>query len=467
MNAHRGLSVFLVLALLFSLVTSSIAQPTTPEVNSSTVASYPWKVEVFESVTNSTRFSAVFVGLNQLPMLAYIDNGIYTDATPDSTQPNHCGPGDLWNCYQNPFVGRPLSGNVISDVATYSNPDAGNSPLGIAFFSTNGNVYVYDHYFSSAGVTAGFAYFQLMDLPDNQTVKGQPAIAFDLDNYPRMAIFIDRTDVDMEYLKYVYHTDSENTSCGFTSFFQCDTILTTFTLDELIGSPQIELIASGEPRITYLINDEFNKINLFYAYPQSNLEYFPNCGPGINTWRCVEVSSELADGVSAGFDFAMGPNRPHVAYTRTDGLSQTWLYHAERVGSLGGNCGEDWVRNLLGNIVLINTWKCSSQLSLMSTATPQLDISIQVDLENMPVIAYTAKNGSYHDLHVIRKVATDDWDDVLIAAGSVHNTIGPEIGLTINDSGMGFLIFRDTNVGGEVVKIAYQQAKLYLPVIRR
>lgn len=461
MNTRRVFSAFLALALLFSLVSSSIAQSTAPEGKSSASIYYPWDVDTFATDYAVTNIGVIYLTPAQYPFISYLKDGFLNIAHPAIGIAGNCGPGNTWVCEQ-------LTYNIVA--GSLSEPvleknELGEYGISWAFENDDHLIMVFTRLYSATLVPYGYIYGAVINLDDNVTLKGKPAIAWETATYtPEVVVALHRDD-NIEYILYRHNSDTVNTTCGFNNSFQCDVIYSLGGPIILKPSAGFELTSANLPRITFQVNNP-GGIYMMYAYPQADADYHPNCGPGNNTWRCITIMDNVE--TTANFDMAMGPSQPHVAFAKTDTLTVTSLYHARRVGSIGGNCGEDYVYNILsGSIVLTDTWKCT-ELATISYVPTAKDFSIQVDADNLPAIAYQDSSDIYANLRVFRGNLTGSWSDVEVENGGPgESNQGREIALALDENGMGFIGLIEDVPYEENVKIAYQLHAVYMPIIRR
>ena len=138
---------------------------------------------------------------------------------------------------------------------------------------------------------------------------------------------------------------------------------------------------------------------MMYAYPQADVDYHPNCGPGKKTWCCITIMDNVE--MRANFDMAMEPSQLHVAFSKRY-VYVTFLYHAQA----GGDPLVETVARIMLTIfsaaVLFwpDTWKCTRWYhQLRPTAR---DFSIQCGCGDLPAIAYQESSEIYANLRVFR-----------------------------------------------------------------
>jgi hypothetical protein len=203
-----------------------------------------------------------------------------------------------------------------------------------------------------------------------------------------------------------------------------------------------------------------------YAYPATALQH-PNCGPGDNTWRCVTISSNVQYDSDMDLDISASATRPQMAWTYTDGLSQTWVYHARYVGS-GGNCGEDYrVIPVPPYSVLGNLWDCNQTAEIgKSVDTLGFEyVSIQVDDEDNPVFAFPTDTGVYYDLGVNYGNSDGTYDYQKVDGHGIHT--GKDPALALSSDGRGLIAFIEDEEYSPNLRVALQNLNTFIPLVVR
>lgn len=469
MNVPKSLAIVLALALLGLLVFPAGARSVSSEIKISTT-DFPWVQQLFESV-NFTSVSTGFGGVRQVPMISYIlpDGHTHRVAAKWSAPLNQCGPGNAWTCLNLDLVD--LGGyqaGTMSDMALQPVYSETEYKAGWVFLDSTAHLRLQERTYGSFGNTTGYSNEILYTLPPNNEIIGRPSLAYDSDGKPRVALLLRYSDIQFpaDKLLYISYSGSSNTSCGTSSMWQCDLIGSATGMWSYHGSPVLDLNASDQPRIVYLaanLSGDF----LQYAYPQTNSDYDPNCGPGGNTWRCITIIGGNYE--ITGLDMDMGSTNPQVAYTIavTDLITETHLQYAKRVGTLGGDCGTDKIWFLTG-VVETETWDCSD-VTPTDDADFSQDLAIQVDADNQPLIAYRDNDtGGFWDLRLFHGDPEAAHTDILLANGGPGDSNqGRALDLALNNGSLGLLAFSEDVLTETNLRIAFQEARIYLPAILR
>jgi hypothetical protein len=468
MNARKGTALLMALAMLLVLFSTGTAQPVSTEIKGSP-ADFPWVEQLFDTVSFSA-LSTGFGGVNQIPMVSYIlPNESHRVAKKFAVGMNLCGPGDTWSCLDFPLsnLGGYLTG-TMSEMALGTMPSQTEYRAGWVLLNDSDLLKYYYRTYGSLGNETGMATETIMTLGSDFSLIGRPSLAYDSSGKPRVAVLIRYSDITFpaDYLYYIYDSGVTNSSCRFSSKYQCDIIASASGIWSYEGSPVIDLTSSDQPRIVYVASYMSGNNTLRYAYPQANPDYSPNCGPDDNTWRCITITE--GDYEITGLDMDVRSTNPQVAYTIavTDLITETHLKYAKRVGSLSGDCGTDTVW-FVAAVDERFTWDCSSVTVISQNGTNQ-DVAIQVDAQGQPVIAYRDSTGSFWDLRLFWGDPEADHSDILLDDGGPGGSNqGRSIDLALNGSDMGFVAYSEDLEYETNLKIIYQVAKIYLPSILR
>lgn len=421
-----------------------------------------WTTGLFESNTSEEQISTVFGGPTQIPIISSIDAGqkAFVLKFPEIGGDGSCGPGNTWQCWS--LYEPEMESDHISEVAEHTYVQS--FVLSWVWVRNDGDVYRYYQEW-----VANSTELALVDSgnemiyrpPTGSSVVGRPSLALDPSGNAHVALLSQMESTPfMRSIIYLHWSNNTGSTCGFSSRYQCDTIEAHSILVGSIGPyPKITVNSSYEPAI--LFYDGYTNF-LTYAYPRSNTSYSPNCGPGDNTWRCVEVSDSLQSG--SVIELAIGEDitRPQIAWSYTDGLSQTWMHHARYVGS-GGNCGDDYYRNLMGIIVHGNVWSCH-EVALIGNNPIYTSVSLQVDNENNPVIAINSGDGVFR-LGVIYGFPDETYVYQIVESGPINT--GKNASLALSATGRGFIAYIQDEEYSPNLRFALQNLTTFIPFVQR
>ncbi|HOU45477.1 MAG TPA: hypothetical protein PLS77_14080 [Anaerolineaceae bacterium] len=93
-------------------------------------------------------------------------------------------------------------------------------------------------------------------------------------------------------------------------------------------------------------------------------------------------------------------------------------------------------------------------------------VSIQVDDQDDPVIAFNAGNGMYFNMGIIYGNPDGSYDYQRVDGGHGINT-GLDPALALDKYGRGFLVYMEDEEYSPNIRIAYQKSYTYLPSIMR
>jgi len=374
--------ILLCLAVILSTFSPVSSQIVAPPKGTIEPALLPWTVKVFRTSNNIPFVSAGFAGVNQIPAISFLDGQTYNLAYKVDGDTNQCGPGDTWTCRGIDVFQLGVNPQV-SPIAVHSDPygfrlawvwkDASGNKLRIRV----------DSYLNDFSSTGSSGYIDLIPFAtgafSGYDLVGNPSLAWDSTGLHHVAVVLTKENVD--YLVYIHQDPVANTTCGINSNYRCAVIQASVFGDTV----QISLTSTDLPRIAYY---NINLDSLSYAYPQTNGNYHPNCGPGENTWRCIVMDQGPgADEIDQRISMDIGTSgSPQIAYLYDSGDTRK-LMHAKYVSS-GGDCGEDY-RFTGITYELVFRWKCTT-VTTIDSYSPFIDglVSLKVDPNNYAVIAY-------------------------------------------------------------------------------
>ncbi len=467
----------------FSLPTGLWGQTTDrlPEADlAGNPATLPWKAFTFKSDLDASDIQAEFQEASGQAVFSYLSPASSPKkvfARPASaTLAGNCGAWNSFFCINVPSI-LPVAGSVSNmAVHTYIN----SFKVSWAYQNTQDqdDLYVYSLEFdsqmnfltSSNTKILDFIIYQNKDTGPILTFRPPAFLALDPSGRPHIALVMEDGS-DRPTLHYISPDATPSTPCDDDpSPFQCEII--DSSLSSIYANQALEITGSYSPRILYQGNDSFqHKTFTRIAYPQSNSLYHPNCGPFSNSWRCVNIT-ETAYGNSP-LSMDVGPNnRPAFAYVNTDNSSsKAAVWVASFVGS-EGNCGEDY-RILSASPFTIGTdnlWDCR-QVGVIGSLPSYKSLSLKVDPDNFPVVAYNSSNGLSFDLKLAYPLARigqpgSGWTSIKVDGTALIDT-GHYVSLAIGKAGRGFLAYVEEEDYSPNLKIAYQVLRAFLPLLRR
>lgn len=455
MKTRIGPYSFFAFTLVAGLVVSLSVTPVNSAELQAAASRAPWTTQVFEVDTYAVNLSTTFGGPEQMPEIV---NWYSRPSNPGigfyNKWLNLCGPGDEWYCEY--VVGTNLNPDTLSAVAEYT--FINSYKLAVAYEKPDNWVYLLTREFASDGEPVYINEERVFYTGTSYNIYGRPSVAFDEYGDAHVTFVIKYNSNHI--LMYAHETATTNTSCGTDLKWQCD-VVKNVASEMLGGQPTIVINAANSPRIIYYYG---SNQNLVLAYPKAAL--VPGtCGPD-NSWRCVSIFEDIQS--NSAMDMAIGDDQsqPHFAWTFTDGLNQTWVYHAHYVGA-GGNCGNDASYNPISHQVIYdNRWDCR-QVGLIGLNASYKHVSIAVDPENNPVMAYNADNGNTFDLYVAYGIPGDPYtyQGQKVDGGSIST--GLQADISIDKYGRGFIAYIEDREYEPTLKIAFQESYVYLPLIKR
>jgi hypothetical protein len=447
-------SLCLVVLLLFTTITSVI---------NAGASQGSWETDLLLPDTSERNLSTVFTGHSQIPIFSTTDTSSDIPKLKTYWQyPGSGGVGQDQNWIYLAMEMPTIDVDHVSDVAehTYSNTFV------LSWVYVDNNEGVYRIYMEcEEDETEGISIVSIDENliyipPSGYSVRGKPSHALDSSGNPHVAIVVGQ-DVSPynRMLIYIKKAQTSQSSCNVVSYFDCTTVESrSLSLGGLGFSPKITVNANIVPGILFY---DGSTHNLTFAYPQIDQTYYPNCGPGDNTWRCVSISSVAQSGSLLDSDTGINNSQPQFAWTYAAPYP-TSMYHAYFVGS-GGNCGDDYYRNSIGNIVHGNRWQCI-QVTQIGYDPIFKSTSIQVDDEYNAIIAFNS--GEIFRLGVVFWNSDANTYSVQTVDSGPFNT-GMDASLALSKSGRGFIAYIEDEEYSPNLKIALQYQKIFLPMIIR
>jgi hypothetical protein len=349
----------------------------------------------------------------------------------------NCGPDDAWRCLSAGALN--LVDGTISNLATetYINTHvlrwaflSGSLVRGLTIEQSDDMSYV----------TA--SYVDLVDLSKfGGVLVGAPSLVSDGLRF-RMAFTARESgggDFPLHQLVYMYYSGTPNNSCKDGSLYQCDVIEFSYG-PAAIGAPSLQ-VAGGSVGIAYYKGGEPSMIR--YAYPWTSSIFLrpSNCGPGGNTWRCINIAAPSTGTLGLDVEMAFGSSTTVAGivynYKPTD---KVMIMRAIYVGS-GGDCGPD---GFSVDLTPIYRWSCNDVDAFIDDITATT-YSIAFDPEDYPVIAWNNKftGDTRQRLYLAYPSAraggpSSGWTKEIID-GNDWSTTGALAALSISHDGLGFI----------------------------
>jgi hypothetical protein len=372
----------------------------------------------------------------------------------------NCGPADDWYCE--------IVDNTGS-VGTYSSidvhPDLGPYPLntrrvGVAYYDAGNGALKFAEY--SCFPTCAWNIVTVQDAADYMGAPsyGQYAsLKYNADGDPLIAFYANSTVTMIDDgLNYAYRVTSGG-NCGVGSAaekWQCDTVDSGDSVGQYAS---LDLSYLGTAFIAYY---DGGAGNLRYAYYAGN---GGNCGTG-NAWYCAAVDGTDADvGRSASLHAPeeVGDVMKVAYYDASHGM----LRYAVAVGG-GGNCGP------------FNVFQCDDVEAV--GGGPNKAISLAADGSHVPIIAYRDEAAPLgpSKLAIAQPAYSlgllygncgpgSTWQCTTVDAGGDNQDEAAYVSIALDPDGLAMIAYseREDIFGTYDLKIAYQWAAIYLPIVMR
>ena len=467
MKKYRLSLIVLSAVMLLSLVMVGPAR-TAGLTEISPAAFYPWRTAFFGDSTVLKNPSTAFSGHYDIPIISTTSfETTIQVGMPAADGVGNCGPVvnlvRTWDCtnYDFPITTDLVDLSVISPVAVHTTQDDFKTGWTIVD-KVPLSVILFEEIWTPTGGRLSTAKTPLLALTTESpfygfNVIGSTSLDFDSSGLPHAAVILNKTATGEEHLVYI-HPGTDNGSCGFGLNFQCEIIAIR---EDLGAAPVLHLTADDKPMITYY---DQSSDKIMVAYDEDSTGLTANCGPGGDTWYCLEIIAGTLDPSGNGITYgdkpsiAIGNSAKFIVYTvsqvSTFNEINKSLHLAEYVGS-GGNCGEE--RWECGFVQSIDT-----SVELINTA-----FSIQVDPLDYPVIAFSYQPPSSPEQCMDVTYPAEraggnpgTWRrDFITCTDPIFDEFA------LSDSGLGFIGYVDKTEKN--VMLAIQDYLLYLPAIVR
>jgi hypothetical protein len=468
--------VYFVLVLAMLLGSSGAAQAAIPSADAAT---YPWeKYVINDNKPGVLNLSTAFVGNNQVPMMSWgeTDKDIIYRAHRTLDGDGNCGPDDAWNCLSAGATN--LVDGTISNLATET--FINTHVIRWAFQSgSNIRALTIEQHDDMSYATSSF--LDLVDLNKfGGLLVGAPSLISDGLRY-RMAFTARESgggDFPLHQMVYMYYSGTANNSCKDGSLYQCDVIQLAYG-PGTIGPASLQVDPEGSVGIAYFYNGAIK-----YAYPWSGIIFTrpANCGPGGDTWRCINIFDTSTGTLGSVAKLAYGSSNDAAGIVFSfKPVDKDFVMRAIYVGS-GGDCGQDGTTLLPVNPIY--RWSCNDVDAFIDDIN-MTTYSIFFDPEDYPVIAWNNKftGDTRQRLYLAYPSARvglgSGWTKQIID-GNDWSTTGMLAALSISNDGLGFIGYMQPTYRacGEIyclldsspnLKAALQVIALntYLPAIMR
>ncbi len=470
MHFKRILLILMVMIFMTGTL-SAEAAPTTPAQE---LVNLPYTKEIIDAnEPGVTNLSVALVGAYEIPFISYTksdDPYIHFAHLATAAVPGNCPSNDAWVCDY--FGWTDIVYPSLSNVATYR---YGPDTYGLAWAFQKGThiLGLKDENFNDMRHLASNSE-TLIDISKfGGILVGAPSIELVGSKFRLAAVFRDNYSPTTYQLVYLHYVGGSHTSCSsVASPYQCDVIETSATGP--IGAPSLAY-AAGDVGIAYTKGNAVR-----YAYPWGGMPTRPsNCGPGGNTWRCIDIVNPVVGtiGDRVALDFGSAYTHAAIAYNYKP-TTKDFLMSAIYVGS-GGDCGED---GYVGTTPT-HRWLCGSDLDAFIEDINQTTFAVTFDPNDYPVFSWnnqfvgdTAQR-LYVKYPAARTGTGGGWIKQVID-GNDWSSTGKWNDIAISNAGLTFLGYMQPSyrscgdVGCPIdlsdnLKAAMQRFKTYLPVINK
>lgn len=345
------------------------------------VIDFPYtKATIDGDETDVINLSTALVGAAEIPLISFEQTGIPQIqwahlATQDV--PGNCPSNAGWKC---DFWG--VTTMVNGSLSNVGTDRFGPDTFGLAWAFSDGTYiqgWLMEYFNNMSRNDINWEYL-IEESKFGGTMIGAPSIELVGGHFRLAAVFRDNGDIRTYQLVYLHYVGGSNTSCyHVASGYQCDVIEVSVATP--LGQPSLAY-AGGDTGIAYTKGNAVR-----YAYPWGSIPgRASNCGPGGDTWRCIDIDAPSVGTIGTKLALAYGSDRTHAAllYNHKP-TTKDMIMRATYVGS-GGNCGKD---GYLGTDPVYR-WDCSDLDAFIDNIN-NTTFALTFDPNNYPVASWNNK----------------------------------------------------------------------------
>lgn len=467
-------TAILLLSCAAGIVLAAESQPADIQAVGSHYSQAPWFIRYVHhpappDIIDVGEYNSVaFNPTDGLPYISYY-NATHHDlllASPNLSGTGNCGNEHDWWCRA--VDGDGLEGRSTDDTGQYSSIafwknsiDDENWKLGISYYDATTHGLRFAEWRCQGGCT--WIYHSIATGTDNYFIGWYTSLHYDSNGNPHIAYYANN-NLGADTLNYTTYVGGGTGNCGPSDDWWCSMV------DSGTGVGKWASLDIRYDDTVYIAYYHGGLGELRYAYNAG----IGNCGTG-DAWYCTTIDSDGYVGAQASF---LAPSYAgdyyRVAYYDLD-YHHLKYAHSGMGGS--GNCGPS------------NSWACSV-VDDMNAYLP-VGISMQVDAVGTPMIAYQytdPTNPAAYDLVRLARPNyvydgtnagncgdippgyTDPfWRCITLDNASLYEDEGDFISMAVDGNGLAAISYAEENsfYNTTFLKVVFQRARLFLPIIRR
>jgi hypothetical protein len=435
-------------------------------LDNSSSAMAPWFIDTVVSTGNIGQHVSVAIDPGSgMTFISYYDQdlGGTLNLARYLGSSSNCGPDNVWHCQILDSLG---SVGEYNSIATY--PSGDGVKVIISYYDFTWGALKYIDGYAEASTFTFDTYTIDTGNPANGYSKGMhTSVKFDSAGTPHIAYQYNSTFTNEAQL-YAYWVGDGTGNCGegdVEGDWQCDTIFN----DEGVGMyASLDIDGSDRPSIAFYDADNG------YPWVASHIGSGGNCGP-TNDWYCRSVHQAALDTGKYVSLVVEDSGLAHIAYYNA---SDETLEYATWVGS-GGNCG-------FSSISIKYEWQCEWIDDMGTTLSPPMGISIALDTDGYPIIAYQdasddlapaalklARPHVVLDPNIVPNCGPQDlfhlwYCGFIDTGGSFDVAEAGSVSMALNPAGLATIAYHEHDSyvypSQGKVKIAYQRLQYFLPI---
>jgi hypothetical protein len=468
------LTVVVLFSLAVSIVLAQENKPDGAQEAASQAARSPWYTRYIHRQVSPTSVdvgsynSIAFNPNDGLPYISYYNatNHDLMLASPYLDGGSNCGNNGDWWCRA--VDGDGLEGRSTDDTGQYSSIAFWKSnsvdtwKMGISYYDATTYGLRYAEWMC-VGNSCDWYYYNVQTGTSTFSRGLWVSLHYDSNGVPHMAYY-GLNSLGADNLIYATYVGGGTGNCGTSNNWSCQIVDSGTGVGKFAS---LDLRYDDQVYISYY-HETLGELR--YAYYAG----IGNCGSG-NAWYCQTIDT---NGNVGGYTSFLAPSYAgdiyRVAYYNLD--YHLLKYAQSGVSGGSGNCGPS------------NSWRCSV-VDDMSDSLP-VGISMKLDPDGYPMIAYQYADPDDPDAHELLRIARpylvyEDsdfgncginpgfgflyWRCTTLDESGYYTNEADFVSLAINTNGLAVISYseKDSHYLATSLKLAYQRASVFLPLILR
>jgi hypothetical protein len=443
--------------LAFGHILAQAARPELPASPAGSAGKNPWFNDYIEFNDSDTGAyaSLAYNTRTDRPSIAYYDATL--NALRLATQVasgGNCGPHNTWSCQT---VAITDATYISLDIYPGSPQIINSSRTGIAYYNPSTRSLNFAEYSCALLCKWSFSMIEKGSTGLSSSTRGQYAsFKYDSSGGSHIAYYL-WSQMFSEELRYAKYQGSGG-NCGPKNYWQCQTIDRGVSLGQYAS---LDISYNGQ---VYLAYYDGGAGNLKYAYYGGIGDCYNN-----NGWICFSLDG--TDGSDVGYYASLSAPQSASDVLRIAYYDKTHAKLKYIFPHAGDNCHG------------VNGWWCGNVDNMGSTIQPMMGISLKMDKDGAPIIAYeyVPADPGHSVLRIARPYYVygsqfgncgdtppgylfNYWTCSTLDIAGAETEEAEFVSLAINNSGLAMIAYHENdNYYNPNLKIAYQRWLIYAP----